>query len=98
MIAASRVVVVRGRVQGVGFRDAAVQAAFAIGVDGLGAQPPATARVEAFVQGDAGRGRARSSRGAAADRRSRACRTSSVDARSAVDSALRDFALARRRA
>jgi acylphosphatase len=47
----ARFVVVRGRVQGVGYRDAAVQAAFTIGVHGW-VRNRRDGTVEAFVQGD----------------------------------------------
>jgi acylphosphatase len=47
----ARFVVVRGRVQGVGYRDAAVQAAFTIGVKGW-VRNRRDGTVEAFVQGE----------------------------------------------
>lgn len=49
----ARRVVVHGRVQGVGFRDATVQAAFELGVAGW-VRNRRDGSVEAFVQGDAG--------------------------------------------
>ena len=48
----ARRVVVQGRVQGVGYRDAAVQAAFAIGVHGW-VRNRREGTVEAFAQGNA---------------------------------------------
>jgi acylphosphatase len=50
-MAAARFVVVHGLVQGVGFRDAAVQAAFTIGVHGW-VRNRHDGSVEAFAQGD----------------------------------------------
>ena len=73
--AVARLVVVHGRVQGVGYRDAAVQAAFTIGVSGWVRNRRDGTR-GSLVQGDAGRGRALRRVVPAADRRSRACRTS----------------------
>ncbi len=67
--------VIRGRVQGVGYRDAAVQSAFINNVAGW-VRNRSDGTVEAFVQGRAGRGGAVSSSGRAADRRSRAWRQS----------------------
>lgn len=49
--AAAQRVVVHGRVQGVGFRDAAVQAAFTTGVQGW-VRNRRDGTVEAFVQGE----------------------------------------------
>lgn len=51
MHAIARRLVIRGRVQGVGYRDAAVQAAFELGVSGW-VRNRAEGTVEAFVQGD----------------------------------------------
>ena len=48
----ARHLVVRGRVQGVGYRDAAVQAAFTLGVTGW-VRNRSDATVEAHVQGEA---------------------------------------------
>jgi acylphosphatase len=49
----ARHIVVRGRVQGVGYRDAAVQTAFTLGVTGW-VRNRADGTVEARVQGEAG--------------------------------------------
>lgn len=52
-VSAARHLVVHGRVQGVGYRDAAVQAAFTLGVTGW-VRNRGDGTVEAHVQGDAG--------------------------------------------
>jgi acylphosphatase len=51
MAASARRIVVHGRVQGVGFRDAAVQAAFTLGIQGW-VRNRRDGSVEAFAQGD----------------------------------------------
>jgi acylphosphatase len=86
---AAKLLVVHGRVQGVGYRDAAVQAAFTLGVAGW-VRNRSDGTVEAQVQGDA----------AAVDRFVEWCkrgpplaRVSGVDASDvAPDASLRDFA------
>jgi acylphosphatase len=85
----AKLLVVHGRVQGVGYRDAAVQAAFTLGVTGW-VRNRSDGTVEAHVQGDA----------AAVDRFVEWCkrgpplaRVSKVDASDvAADDSLRDFA------
>lgn len=84
----ARRIVVAGRVQGVGYRDSAVQAAFSLGVDGW-VRNRRDGTVEAFAQGDA----------SAVDRFVEWCRrgpplarVSGVSATDApVDGGLRDF-------
>ena len=86
---AAKLLVVHGRVQGVGYRDAAVQAAFTLGVAGW-VRNRSDGTVEAQVQGDA----------AAVDRFVEWCkrgpplaRVSGVDASDvAPDASLHDFA------
>ena len=86
---AAKLLVVHGRVQGVGYRDAAVQAAFTLGVAGW-VRNRSDGTVEAQVQGDA----------AAVDRFVEWCkrgpplaRVSNVDASDvAPDASLRHFA------
>jgi len=86
---AAKLLVVHGRVQGVGYRDAAVQAAFTLGVAGW-VRNRSDGTVEAQVQGDA----------AAVDRFVEWCkrgpplaRVSKVDASDvAPDASLPDFA------
>ena len=81
--------IVHGRVQGVGYRDAAVQAAFALGIAGW-VRNRRDGTVEAHAQGDSD----------AVDRYVEWCRrgpplarVSSVDASdAAIDETLRDFA------
>src|SRR5215217_5962141 len=85
----ARHLVIHGRVQGVGYRDAAVQAAFTLGVTGW-VRNCTDGTVQAHAQGEAG----------AVDRFVEWCRrgpplarVSSVDASDAVfDANLRDFA------
>jgi len=85
----AKLLVIHGRVQGVGYRDAAVQAAFTIGVTGW-VRNRSDGTVEAQVQGDV----------ASVDRFVEWCkrgpplaRVSKVDARDVEsDVSLRDFA------
>ena len=51
MPASSRSIVIHGRVQGVGYRDAAVQAAFTLGRQRLGAQPQRRHASKRIVKG-----------------------------------------------
>jgi acylphosphatase len=88
-VKAARHLVVRGRVQGVGYRDAAVQAAFTLGVAGW-VRNRGDGTVEAHVQGEP----------ESVDRFVEWCRrgpplarVSGVDAAdAALDESLRDFA------